>query len=124
VCVCVCVCARAKSCRRRAAPVAHPGVVVALYECCRRRRRRRRAQGVAHALNAELGLELLAPEAAMATCYDGDGSHFIVHRDNTCDAAAAASWASGRMCAADICARRSLSPARSLVDAARSDCDF
>ena len=31
----------------------------------------------------------------MATCYDGDGSHFIVHRDNTCDATAAASWASG-----------------------------
>ena len=29
----------------------------------------------------------------MATCYDGDGSHFIVHRDNTCDATAAASWA-------------------------------
>ena len=105
--------------------MAHPGVVVALYECCRRRRRR--AQGVAHALNAELGLELLAPEAAMATCYDGDGSHFIVHRDNTCDAAAAASWASGRMCAADIFniyVPGALSPARSLAGAARSDCDF
>lgn len=42
---------------------------------------------VAHSLNTHLGLELLAPEAAMTTCYDGDGSHFIVHRDNTCDAA-------------------------------------
>ena len=48
---------------------------------------------VASALNKQLGLSLLAPEAAMATCYDGEGSHFIVHRDNTCDAAAAASWA-------------------------------
>ena len=41
---------------------------------------------VAHSLNQHLGLELLAPEAAMATCFDGNGSHFLVHRDNRCDA--------------------------------------
>ena len=40
---------------------------------------------VAHALNRHLGLELLAPEAAMVTCFDGNGSHFVAHRDNACE---------------------------------------
>lgn len=35
------------------------------------------------------------PPACMLSCYDGDGTHFIVHRDNTCDAAAASSWSGG-----------------------------
>ena len=39
---------------------------------------------VAHALNQSLGLELLVPEAAMVTCFDGNGSHFVAHRDNAC----------------------------------------
>ena len=61
--------------------------------------------GVAATLNDRLRLSLLAPEAAMCTCYDGDGSHFIVHRDNTCDATSAARWAgsSGDMISRDEC---------------------
>ena len=39
---------------------------------------------VAHALNKSLGLDLLVPEAAMVTCFDGNGSRFVAHRDNAC----------------------------------------
>ena len=52
-------------------------------------------RGVAAALNELAGWQLRVPPACMLSCYDGDGTHFIVHRDNTCDSAAAASWAGG-----------------------------
>ena len=42
---------------------------------------------IAHALNQRLSLELLVPEAAMVSCFDGNGSHFVAHRDNACEAA-------------------------------------
>jgi Rps23 Pro-64 3,4-dihydroxylase Tpa1-like proline 4-hydroxylase len=42
-------------------------------------------ESVAHALNQSLRLELLVPEAAMVTCFDGNGSHFVAHRDNACE---------------------------------------
>lgn len=40
---------------------------------------------VAEALNKNLGLKLVVPEAAMVTCFNGDGSHFVAHRDNVCE---------------------------------------
>ena len=62
-------------CSRQRTPVG------ALRECCSSSASR---ASVAHALNKSLGLKLRVPETAMVTCFDGDGSHFVAHRDNAC----------------------------------------
>ena len=37
-------------------------------------------------LEEKLGLQLKVPKQCMAACYDGNGAHYVAHRDNTVDA--------------------------------------
>jgi hypothetical protein len=40
--------------------------------------------GVAWELGERLGLVLRVPTQCMCACYEGDGAHYVAHRDNVC----------------------------------------
>jgi Rps23 Pro-64 3,4-dihydroxylase Tpa1-like proline 4-hydroxylase len=41
-------------------------------------------KGCAYELNEGLGLGLAVPQQCMCACYEGDGAHYVAHRDNVC----------------------------------------
>jgi SM-20-related protein len=43
-------------------------------------------KSVAHSLEQRLGMKLKVPKQCMAACYDGEGAHYVAHRDNLLDA--------------------------------------
>jgi len=42
-------------------------------------------KSVAHELKQHLGLDIVVPRHCMLAVYDGDGAHYVAHRDNVCN---------------------------------------